>query len=124
VFRLRRATGPCSRWCAPDSVRCCAAELVLRGRRPPTADGDAEQPTNCGPAPRPREIFLLWQAGRTRPSPLAARAIQIAVDTANAIATLTGSPGQRRRPSSLSRPARSARPARRDQHLIRSGAPG
>ena len=36
----------------------------------------------------PREIFLLWQAGRTH-SPLAARAIEIAVDVASEIAKRT-----------------------------------
>ncbi|MDX2546394.1 LysR family transcriptional regulator [Streptomyces sp. WI04-05B] len=37
------------------------------------------------PAPPPREIFLLWQAHRTH-SPLAARAIEIAVEIAGEIA--------------------------------------
>jgi DNA-binding transcriptional LysR family regulator len=60
------------------------SELVLRGAG---AHADETLSTHeLRPAPRPREIFLLWQAGRTH-SPLAARAIQIAVDTANAIAT-------------------------------------
>ncbi len=41
------------------------------------------------PALPPREIFLLWQANRTH-SPLAARAIEIAVDVAGKIAKRTG----------------------------------
>ncbi len=40
------------------------------------------------PALPPREIFLLWQANRTH-SPLAARAIEIAVEVAGRIATRT-----------------------------------
>jgi DNA-binding transcriptional LysR family regulator len=43
------------------------------------------------PALPPREIFLLWQAGRTH-SPLAARAIEIAVDVTGTIAKRTAKP--------------------------------
>jgi DNA-binding transcriptional LysR family regulator len=56
------------------------SDLVLRGAG---VHSDQTLSTHeLHPAPPPREIFLLWKAGRTH-SPLAARAIQIAVDTAN-----------------------------------------
>ncbi|WP_223166976.1 hypothetical protein [Nonomuraea sp. SYSU D8015] len=40
--------------------------------------------SSSAPSLPPREIFLLWQAGRTH-SPLAARAIEITVETAREI---------------------------------------
>jgi DNA-binding transcriptional LysR family regulator len=53
------------------------------------------------PSPSPREIFLLWEKGRTH-SPLAARAIEIAVNVAAKIAE------DNRQLSDLNRPAASA----------------
>jgi DNA-binding transcriptional LysR family regulator len=48
--------------------------------------GDELRVHELRPPPPPREIYLLWQAGRTH-SPLAARAIQIAVEVADEIAS-------------------------------------
>jgi DNA-binding transcriptional LysR family regulator len=54
------------------------------------AAGDTLRLHRLRPAPRPREIYLLWQAGRTH-SPLAAHAVDVATEVARGIATeLTG----------------------------------
>jgi DNA-binding transcriptional LysR family regulator len=54
--------------------------LVLLGAN--VASDPALSVHELRPAFPPREIYLLWQAGRTH-SPLALRAIQIAVDVAS-----------------------------------------
>jgi DNA-binding transcriptional LysR family regulator len=49
------------------------------GPKPVRLTGDDLRCHELRPALPPREIFLLWRAGRTH-SPLAARAIEIAVE--------------------------------------------
>jgi hypothetical protein len=74
------------------------------------------------PALPPREIFLLWQAGRTHSS-LAARAIEIAVDATGTIAKRTAKPPRSPRRKTLTLMGVRSVTGLRREHLIEAGRP-
>ena len=72
------ATKPSCRWCGRASARRCCHGSPSTDPMPGPTTGSAS--TSCKPSPA-REMYLHWPAGRTQ-SPLATRAIDIAVEAA------------------------------------------
>ena len=98
-----------------DHITPLACEIQHRHQHGAFGMKTALQP----PLP-PREIFLLWEKGRTHP-PLAARAIDIAVNVAAKIAKDKAQLSKPSGQQTADNPTRTPRPARRSSG---SGAGG